>query len=262
MSKEWELFKRDSKGRVLQPTAEGYRERPYYVSFKIRGVEYLRSLGTNNGDAAMAEANRLYEAQLVKVRGLRSEALDQIIDPTKLKQISYTGTSKVLEAYTNYPGRSPNEQTRHVNIGRFDRFWKLLGTRTPEDMTRINEDAVRQWKIVQLKEAKAEGIEDDDIEYNRHLFSANSTLLQLRAIFSDAMMEYYTKDLKLVLPPCIKGFREVSGFKDLPPIVYNAPAEALIQRTLKAWEMIEDRNQFLMIGSILCGGLRKRELSV
>lgn len=63
---------------------------------------------------------------------------------------------------------------------------------------------------------------------------------------------------------CVEEFTNtglINRFTRLPRIEYNPPSDDTIQRTLTAWEAVEDRNLFLAIGHELTFGLRAAEVT-
>jgi integrase len=228
------------------------RDAPWYFKFAFRGVVYPRCLQTNDASIAQQRARLLHKEITEAIIAGQFERLDG----TRMRNVGYSSWAEVEAAYLRYPGRRPAPKTRRGNINCLGKIMADMGKAL--DVGAMTYDLLRAWKLQKAAFANGKQI---DANHTRVLRTSNSVLRQARSVFSDDMREYFTEDCRLKLPGSLDKFLAVKPFADLPRIEYNPPSDEIIQRTLAAWEVLDDRNLFLAIGHELAFGLRIGEVA-
>jgi len=254
----YRLFKRDDKGRILQPDAPGYRERPYHFRFQFRGKSYARCLDTN--DAAKAQKFAAAKAREIKDSTVTQDYAR--LAATKNRADTTATVAQLCEVYRTAPGDASTD-SRQQYINALHQFLRVAAGQDADvgalSVSRINGDLARAWFSAATARAAAAQSQTAEASIKR---SANSRYVHASSLFTPRAIAAY--QAAGVDHPAFADFLKVGAlnlFTRLPKDHYNPPPEEVIRATLEAWTALEDRNLFLAIGHELAFGLRAGELS-
>lgn len=256
--KGYRLFKRDLQCCEMQPSAEGWRDRPYFFRFQFRGKSYVRCLETT--DAVEAQKRARFKAKQIKEAIIRGEYGDL---PHLRSAVTYKATvAQVCNAYVISAGDA-SERTRRQNVLALH---QLLKVAYGQDLTvdrliasEINTTVARKWFEAATAKVAATADQNAALSIKE---SANSRFVQAASVFTDrARASYASQDLDHVAFTEFLKAGAVQKFRRLPTRHYNPPSQHLIDLSIEAWRQIEDRNLFLAIGHELAFGLRKGEIA-
>jgi len=251
--KSFRLFKRRDDGTEMPPTESGYKDRPYYFRFSCRGKSYVRALDTAKATEAQDRARAKYNEI---VRGVITGEYDRI-DHTKIRQDTTGKIKALLEAYTDGPSDA-SLSTRKNNCSSLCQI--VAETGSIRDLTPV---AVRAFFADVNKKALAEPDQATAASMRR---TANAVWRKAKSLFTPKCLEHY-RQLDL-FHPCMIEFvnaGEAAKFtgRSVPKVAYNPPTDAIIAKTLKAWDELADTNRdlYLAIGHELSFGLRISEVA-
>lgn len=252
------LFKREPGGRDLDPSAPGYKERPYYFRFSFRGKSYVRCLETADASMAQGRARRKFaEIKEAAIQGHYDR-----LDRTKLRAVSPATVDDLVEAYKTCPVDA-EERARTQNLLALRQLLRVTYDLQPEaelalPISQVSAAVSRRWFELASKKSMAATNQADKTSYKR---SANSRFVQAKSVFAPKALATY-RELD-IYHPNMEGFvssGETFKFSKLPATSFNPPPDTVIAETLAAWEKLEDRNTFLAVGFELAFGLRIGEL--
>lgn len=212
----------------------------------------------------------LFESELSRATVAAKIKIDAILD----------GNWKVHRATLQRGGRDDDLSTVNHFLARYKQLESQLGIRAethrrnvnllkmicrqahgesygPAPLSIISGKLARAWIGQRMAVADAEVTERGRASKLRTLKSEFS---QVRAMFAPWILAMM-RDAGLRLPDFAEFVGALKERKLKVEACYYPPAADMIERTLRAWIKLEDRNMFLAAGLALACGLRKNEIS-
>ena len=202
---------------------------------KFRGKLYSITLRDTVEDS--------FKAALLAKREIHAQRWADFQTKTGLRAECITTLADVIPHYRAFPGDTEPPPSAHTKEKNIQAIARLLAVASPSPqrgegwgevaLTSLTREFIVNWRSEIWKLANAAGTPDSErsIQIRR---SANSTLLQARSLFTDAVLPYYRDVAKLTLPSCLAEWRLEPGFKSVAKTEYHAPPDNIIARTLNS----------------------------
>lgn len=239
---------------IFKRLRAGVRDQEYSYSFRHAGKTILRKTPfTTASDAERAERDHrklLQAGKFLEAAAIRSR-----------RPKADTTIGQILAKYEISPADA-KPATRKANINSFKNLLRtVLGKDVDLDLlaaSAINGSLAKTWFNIASQAVQNEQSQTAQGSVRR---SANSVIAQAKSLFVPRALEFY-HDNELELPNVQEFLLACKTRKFTKAIKtdYHAPAETVIQQTLKDWQALDDRDLFLVIGHSLSFGLRKGEI--
>jgi integrase len=246
------LFKRDSTGRRLPATSEGFKSAPWYCKFSVGGRSYTRGLGTPDAAAARKIATKLrWEAQKAE----HTRRFD-VLDACKLRSPQCSTIGELVDAYS----RLSRIRSAAHNVNALLNLTQK-GTAKPYLILRDLPISTLDRSLVLRYQAAAVPTELPEGDAKRSATtSANSIVRQARSVTSRAMVEDGALADAGVRLPDLTGWRAAKLLKE-PKHSFIAIPATVIDAIWSGAPALKDSEPQVYAALLLalCCGLRRAE---
>ena len=245
--------------RAGKMTAAQLAQRPWYIRLVVAGQQRTIRLGDHRTAEAVALAKRV-----LTQRADDSDALTKALDAIGRPKSEWPTFGTIADLMMDAPV-STTPHTRKGYLSGAKVFIETTLGALPDWRTRtidvLTPSLIFEFKSVLHRRAQ-EG-HWTDAERARSHRSGNSTLRDIRALFTPALQEFYQIRHGLQMPATLTAFRGAPGFSGAAKATheYRRPSDDLLGRTLAELQSTRDthRARFVLIWLALVFGVRKSE---